>query len=281
MDSFYVMEAALYVAADVWERLTVYLAPTLHGGESIFYDAAGIVRLPWADAYVKAGRFTPPYGTRLPNHAVSVRKTLGFNVRSKDAGVELGAHPGPVTLQVALLNGLDEGSGDWDDNLAKGVSGRAAVRLHSRRVKLLAGASGYHSVSGNAPEDDLTGAESRSEDLRAGVFGGAAVGRLAWLGEADVRRMDDRTQPRAVSSFVSYQELAFLPVRGLELVATYELLDPDVTVVGDAVHRFGGAVEVYPWPQLDLAAQYRYAHGDPRRPLAGVHEIVGVFHASF
>lgn len=281
LDSFYVMEAALYAAADVWDRLTVYVAPAVYGSESVLFDAVGVVRLPWADAWVKAGRFTPPYGTRLPNHAVFVRKQLGLNVRARDAGVEVGAHPGPVTVAVAVLNGLGEGDGDWDDNRAKAVVGRLEARLHTRPVKLHAGVSAWHNLAGNAPADDPTGTESRVEDLRTGVFGGAAIGRLTWLGEADLWRHDDRSEPAAIDSFMSYQELAFLPVQGLELAGTYELRDPDVQVSGDAIHRVGAKLELYPWPFSELNVMYRYTVGDARQPLARIHEVVGMAHAFF
>ena len=280
--SFYLMEAALYLSADLWQRLTLYMAPMLYGSETFAFEASAITRLPWAGLYIKAGRFIPPFGWKVANHSAFTRKGLGFNVRDKQVGIEIGLNPGPFELQVAVVNGISEkADSDWDENLLKAVSARAAWLMRTRWVNLELGASAYYNVAGNPAEDDPSGADTRLEDLKVGGFAGLSVGRFTWLGEADYWRRDDRAAEFPVGQMATYQELGCLLMQGLDLVLTYELHDPDVQVQGDALHRFGGGFELYAWPFLEIDAFYRYSLADRRVESANVHEAMAVVHAFF
>ena len=285
MDSFYPMENSLYVAADLLKNATLYLAPTFYGGESVFFEAAAIFPVEWFDGmngYIKVGRFTPAYGYKLPNHSVFIRKDIGFNVRSKETGVELGVEPGPFSVQVSVFNGVPERTdSEWDDNRAKGLSTRASYRLKRRWLTAELGFSGYYNIGGNSAEDDPADEDTRIEDTKIGGFGGLSIGRFAYIVEADLHRIDDRTEAEPNTSFASFQELAFLVTRGFELIATYELWDGDTDVVGNAAHRFGGGFELYPWPFAEFKMHYRYISADDRHRLAGIHEAMGVAHVFF
>ncbi|MBI4816086.1 MAG: SPOR domain-containing protein [Deltaproteobacteria bacterium] len=281
INSFYLMEAGLYVAADLWKQLTLYVAPVFFGNESIFFDAMGLVRLPFLDAYVKVGRFTPPYGIKLPNHSSFTRKRLGFNIRTKEVGAEVGLYPGPFSVQVAAFNGVAEADAEWDDNAAKGFSTRISALLKTAPLKLELGLSGFYNVAGSSEADDPSGVDTRIEDLRVGVFGGAAIGRFTYLGEVDYWLQDDRTAEAAVGQLISYQELGFLAFQGLDLVLTYELLDADVSLTGNAVHRIGGGLDAYLWPFSELSIIYRATVADPRAELARLHELAVVAHFYF
>lgn len=277
--SFYLMEASPYVAADLSGFATLYLAPTFSGSETVLFEAMGLVPIPAVDGYLKLGRFTPAYGWKLANHSTFIRKQLGFNVTRKEVGLELGLRPWDLDFRLGVFNGVsDANEGDWDENPHKGLALRAAYRLKTRPVKLELGVSGYYNLGGNAPEDDPTGEETRLQDLRAGVFAGLGIGRLTWLGEADLQQIDDRTQPEAVGRFASYQELSLLVARGVDVMATYELWDDETDASGNAVHRYGGGVEYFPWPFVELALYYRYAQADTRHPMAGLHEALAVAH---
>ena len=282
IDSFYLMEASLYAAADLWDVVTLYLAPSFYGSESVYFEANGVFHIPWAGMYVKLGQFTAPYGLKIPNHSSFFRKSMGFNVRDKEVGVELGINPGPVTFQVAAFNGISDAvDSDWDENFLKGVSARLSYILNTRWLKMELGASGYYNMAGNAPEDDPSGEDTRVEDLKAGGFAGLSLGRFTWLGEMDYWRRDDRSAAFPVGQLFSYQELAFLAIQGLDILFTYELWDPDVEVSGDAVHRVGGGLELYVWPYSEVDLMYRYSLADERNDMANVHEAIVVAHFFF
>ncbi|MBI2377236.1 MAG: hypothetical protein HYV07_24765 [Deltaproteobacteria bacterium] len=281
INSFYLMEASIYLEARLWKALTLYVAPSFYGNESLYFDAMGIVHIPVWDAYAKVGRFSPPYGIKVPNHSSFTRKRLGFNVRSKEVGAEVGLYPGPMSIQLAVFNGVAELEGDWDDNDGKGLSTRISMLLNTRPIKLEVGVSGYYNVAGNSAERDPTGADTRVEDLKGGLLGGLTIGRFTYLGEVDYWRRDDRTREAAVGQLVSYQELGFLVTQGLDLVMTYELLDPSVNVQGDAVHRFGAGFDTYLWPYSELSVFYRGTVADPKSELSKLRELMVVAHLYF
>jgi hypothetical protein len=282
ISSFYVMEGALYLAADLWRRATLYLAPVFHGSDSVFFEAHAQFNWAWANSYVKVGRFTPAYGLKQPDHSVFTRKLLGFGPTARDSGLELGMHPGDATLQLGVFNGLsDAAASAWDDNVGKAVALRASYRLGRRGLRAELGGSALYNVTGLAKANHPTGIDTRSEDGRAGLFAGLSIGRFAWLGEAHYQRIDDRQAPEAETRFASYQELGVLLTQGLELVATYELWDQDTSVDGDAAHRAGLGVELYPWPFVELQLRMRMTFADDRHPMADVHEGLALLHVFF
>lgn len=276
VDTFFPMEAALYVHADIWQQIHLYLAPSFYGSESLLYEAAALWQPPGTDSYLKVGRFVPAYGWKLPNHSVFIRKQLGFGVKSKETGIEAGYGWNGLQAQIALFNG-DGGERDSDDNLGKGVSARLAWRLKTAALNLELGLSGWYNVMGT----NNGGSDERIEDRRAGAFAGLSLGRFVWLGEADFSRIDDRQAEAAVTRFASYQELGFLALQGVELVASYELWDDDISVGGNAAHRFGAALELHPWPMTEVAFLYRYIHADPQNAMASLHEALALVHLFF
>ncbi len=283
IDSFYLMEGATYLAAKLGGPATLYLAPWFHGEDGLVLEAFGLLRFEsLAALYVKVGRFLPPFGWKQPDHSVFVRKQLGFGPTTRETGVEIGVDPGDFSLSVAVFNGLtEEAASAWDDNLDKGLSGRLAWRYPGRWLRLELGLSGLYNQSGLGKEDHPAGIDARVEDLRAGAFAGLSLGRFAWLGEAAVRRVDDRQESAAVTALASYQELAFMAWQGLELVLTYELWDQDTEVTGDAAHRLGWGLDFYPWTGVELSLRHREILADEKHRLSDIREVAAVLHFFF
>ena len=175
MSHFFLMESALYVSANLWERVTLYLAPSFYGADNLMYEAMAIVRLPWQGAYLKFGRFLPAFGLHTANHTVFTRKQSGWGVKSKEVGVEAGFELGPVVLQTSIFNGV-ESDLDFDDNTGKGAALRVSYRLRTRSVKGNLGLSGFYNMRGHAAEGPQ--ADTRMEDLRYGAFAGLSAGRV-------------------------------------------------------------------------------------------------------
>lgn len=274
-NSFYLMEATLYLAADLWDRVTLYVAPALHGSETLTFEASGIVRLPWVGLYAKVGRFVPVYGHKLPNHTHFIRQQMGFGVLDKAVGVELGLTPGHFNLQTSVFAGARAGL-DWDDNDLVGVSARLAYIPTSRWFKGKVGVSLYYNLGGAPASDPVP--DTRVEDLKIGTFMSMSVGRFTALGEIDFWRRDDRTQPNPNGQFFWHNELSFRPHQGVELVATHELWDPDVELYGDAVNRVGFGLDLFPWPYTELTIRYRYTIAAAGHDWADIHDLMTVFH---
>ena len=68
-----------------------------------------------------------------------MRERLGFDPRNKDAGIEVGVEPGPLTVQVSLQNG--EPGGTQDTVEGKLVAVRAELRLSLGALRLRPGGS--------------------------------------------------------------------------------------------------------------------------------------------
>ena len=274
-NSFYLMEAALYISADLWDRVTVYLAPALNGSETVTFEASGIVRLPWVGLYLKAGRFVPVYGHKLPNHTHFIRQQLGFGIVDKDMGIEIGLSPGHFSLQASVFAGARSGL-DWDDNDLVGVSTRLAYIPTSRWFKGKVGLSAYWNLGGAPAAGPVP--DTRVEDLKLGTFVSMSIGRFTALAELDFWRRDDRTQPNPVGQFFWHHELAFRPVQGLELVASQEIWDPDIELIGDVVNRVGFGFDLFPWPYTEITVRYRYTIAAEGHDWADIHDLMTVLH---
>ena len=237
--SFEIPEANLYGEARLIPgRFSVYVDETVGPGGASTREAFGLVSFKRWDAYVKAGKFMPAYGWRLPDDAAFIRQYTGFTYSAPDLGIEVGAEPGRWSLHLAATNGT---AGGAEDNRAKQLSLLAVRRFETFRL----GASGSHNKA--------TGAETTT----AGLLGGVNFGRLGLLGEADWRRIE--TAGDATDEALAFIEADFLVVRGVSFKYTHDYLDPDRDVPTDARTRDTFAIEWIPVPfvQLRLAAERR------------------------
>jgi len=257
--TFFPMQVDLYTAAELHEHLLFYADIAVSGS----FETFAMLRALPLHGFVKAGMFVPVYGTRLADHTAAIRERLGFDPRNKDAGVEMGVEPGPLTLQVALHNG--EPSGSAQDTVAgKLVTARAELRVALGPLRLRPGGSALYVTEG----DDA--------DLRYGPFLWAGLGRITYLGEVGLRERAGRTL------YVFYHELALLVLRGHEVFATLEFLDPDIDVAdGEATYRTGGGLEIFPVPFGELSVLYRHYFAHQGRGEDGVDEILGLVHVYF
>jgi hypothetical protein len=136
-------------------------------------------------------------------------------------------------------------------------------------VHLHLGASGYRNVAGHGAGE--------VETIRGGGFGGVGIGRLAWLFEYDAA-IDDAAGTR-VTSTAAYHELSIVAARGLQLGLVYDFQDPDVTIHGDGIHRFGVDASIFPWPATEVQVIVRDVAGNPGNPVSRLLEAIAVLHA--
>jgi hypothetical protein len=66
--------------------------------------------------YAKFGRFTLPYGLRIPDDTSFIRGSLGFAFSLPDDGVEVGVNHGPWFFNTSLTNGTFAGN-DQNDKI--------------------------------------------------------------------------------------------------------------------------------------------------------------------
>ncbi|MBI2893378.1 MAG: hypothetical protein HYY06_07480 [Deltaproteobacteria bacterium] len=263
------MQADLYLAATPIPAVTFY-SDVGAGGS---YEVFGMLQAPVAGLYLKAGFFVPPYGTRLPNHTAAIRQPIGFDPRAKDAGLEAGMIFGPLSLQAAVVNGEQGGSPmDMVEGLA--LSTRAELRLGLGPLRLTLGGS-YYRAHGELPARAPDEEPDETVEWRAGPFLWANLGRLTYVGEAALRRLEDGGQ------LVAYHELTFLMARGLEIGGTWEYMDRDVDLAvepADVLHRAGLSLQVFPLPMTEVHVLYRRYLARSGQPEDGQHEILAFLH---
>lgn len=276
-NTFFLMQADLYTSARLHDRVTLYLDVGVYTG----FEAWGLIRLtePGAplETYLKVGRFLPPFGLRDVEHQLFTREGIGFGSSDRDTGLELGGYVGPLAFQAAVLNGTlgdtaFDAPGRQRRTFEKALAARLSLRGALGNLRAQVGGSFYFSENANQANPLLAASVPSAvapqvslgvNELRAGGLLMLGLGRFTYLGDLAVvhNRFNPAEVPRLMG-YASYQELAFVPVQGLELVSTYEFKDPNVEVLGNTTHRAGLAVEFFPWSSTEVRAMVRRTFGD-------------------
>lgn len=262
---FFPMQGDVHLSFQLDEKYLLYV----RRGLANTYDLWALAHVLPYDGYVKAGRFTPPYGWHFDDHTAYVRSDLGFAPPANtDAGIELGLAPKRGDLQVAITNGNLGGVLDNDRRLAVAASG--GVRFKLGPAAAYVGASGYAHPGATT---DLN---------MAGAYGSFAWGPFTWVGEGDLVRRDPAvgtTQRSAVTS----HELGWLLRQGVEVVGTYDWYDPDRDLASGSRSRWGLGARVLPQPFLEAQLLVRHTAVKAGRALPGPSwdEAVVQFHFMF
>lgn len=259
--SFEVTEANLYAEVRLLpERLSLYVDEKVGPGGASAREAFALVSFDRGRGYVKAGKFLPPYGWRLPDDAAFVRQFSGFSYQTPDTGVEIGFEPGRWSVHLAVVNGAGGGT---DDNREKQVSLVGARRFRHGRVGV--------SASTNKP--------AGAKVTQGGAFGGLHFGRLTLLGELDWREVDQAggTAERALGLF----EADVLLVRGLNLKYARDWIDPDRDVSTDDRVRDSLGLEYIPYPFVQLRVFARHRDGPPQHADTGNGSVEFEVHLFF
>jgi hypothetical protein len=216
-------------------------------------------RLPY-NSYVRAGRFAPPYGWRIPDHTSFIRRDLGFDQNRQVFGLEGGYNPNYLFSNVAVFaQGLEGWPGD-DGDEAIGAAAIAGWRD-----------LGWH-LFGNFQYLDRSD-EASPDDLMLGVSWGLNLFPAVYLGELDYRmRNADSGDTNAV---VAYHELSYLVTKGLSAQLKYDYQDPDLNVLDDHRDRYTLGLQFEPYTYTQTMLQYRL--NMQAKELTN-HEILFMFH---
>lgn len=275
--SFFLMQADLYHAARLGPHVTFVLDVGVYSG----FEAWGLFRpflgIEGFDLYLKAGRFLPPFGIREVEHQLFTREGVGLSGVDRDTGVEATAYVGPLTLSLALTNGTFgdtafDTAGSERRTFEKAITARASGRLIVGPLRAQLGASFSYNdnlsqpnplFSSELPPPLAAGTGRGVNEVRAGPFLTASLGRFTYLG--DVVIVHDAFRDDAIpnlTGYATYQELSFIPLQGLELVMTYEFMDPNTRLGHNVGQRLGAVVELFPLPFTELRLMMRRRFGD-------------------
>jgi hypothetical protein len=287
-NSFFLMQADLYHSMTLNRHVTTVLDIGAYSG----FEAWALFHLKPEpsdyDLMLKVGRFMPAFGIREVEHQLFTREGIGLGVADRDTGLELTGFAGPVTATVSVLNGtLGDTAFDTHGTdrrrFEKAAAARMSVRADTGWARGQLGASFYWNQNNNLanplfgrsiPSADAAEVGIGVDELRAGAFVTANVGRFTYLGDlAWVRDEFSSDRLPTLRGYTSYQELSFLPTQGLDVIATFEFADPDLDLVDNSTKRAGLVVEFFPWPFTELRAMVRRTWSDVS-PTGGAWDVV-------
>lgn len=291
--SFFLMQADLYTAAALGPHVRVVLDVGVYSGFEAWAQLRARAEPNDVDLWLKVGRFLPAFGVRDANHDLYTRKSVGFDAGDRDTGVELTGLLGPLTLAVALVNGtlgdtLFDGYGAAERSFEKALVGRASLRLGGEPLRVALGGSVYLNDNAESATPLFVPALDPAVDTSLGVdtlrLGGhllLGLGRLAYVGEVVYVRDAFAEGPLAeVEGYAMAHELSVRLWQGVELLASVELLDPDLGGAGDTTLRGGGAVELYLGPYFEVRTLVRYALSEVA-PTGDVTDVVVQAHVAY
>lgn len=287
--SFFLMQADLYYAARLDRRATLVLDVGIYSG----FEAWGLWQLrpsihPW-NLMLKVGRFMPPFGIREVEHQLFTREGIGLGNVDRDTGIEASYYQGPFAANLALVNGtVGDSAFDTHGSERRAFEKAVALRVAASRLRMgwIRGGPGlslYFSQDAAQPNpmfgrsllpDETTAAGEGLDELRAGGFVTLGLGRFAYVADFVWVRDDFYADPIATrQGYAAYQELSFLPLVGVDLVGTFEYMEPDVDLLHNTARRAAGIVELFPIPFVELRAMGRKTW-DATSPTGGSWDVV-------
>jgi hypothetical protein len=274
------MEIQGYLAAHPLSNLTAYLDVGLQGSANRYADTSRsfaeyiwvrevmvmLHDLPYS-SYVRAGRLSPAYGWRLPDHTAYTRVGLGHDQNRHGYGVEIGIAPNEWwgNLSVAY-QGVENWPGERTSHEGVGVYGQGGWR-----------GLGF-TLGGTAQY--FTGKDGYSDNM-AGLMWSLNLNPITYLGEVDLRREERGQGDGGDTSVVALHEIQLRDVvPGLIPHLRYEFLDSNIKFVDDDSTRVSAGAEWFPVSYLSMDLTYRHElRADPNK--ANVGELLLQLHGFF
>lgn len=191
--------------------------------------------------YVRVGRFFAPYGLRMAEHILYIRRDLGFNQLMESYGVSGGAVYDEWELHLTAF------APDVLRHIGSDKAGLSS--LFERRVFSQQGSIGLQFKYGNGPGIDRTMAGIVSKlNLRAV--------KTQLMAEANFVHQELPTVGGS-NQFVGAAGFTVFPTRGLILTLLAERNHQDIQVKGTAWNAGTFLLSWFPYPHFEVAAMGR------------------------
>jgi len=241
--SFFQMQGDFYLSARLSKKLLLTITKSLFHDFEIF----GIAQILPLNGYVKVGRFTPAYGTKIDDHTAFIRtKTVFPLYRREDTGIEAGISPTLFTWNAGIYNGDD--GGDPSNGTIRLVTSRAEAQFRIENINLSLGGSIWYNKG-----------ETGTLTMYGG-FTGLYYKDISVHAEVDLKKNNAGT---GTQEFISYLEVNYLVTSGVDLKFMYDFYDPDKALKTGSESRYGFGVEFFPLPGLELRPMFRIINSMP------------------
>jgi hypothetical protein len=203
-------------------------------------------------AYVKVGRFLPPFGWRLDDHTAYIRQALGFDHERQVTGVEVGLNPNYPYVHAAVFTSTHDGHSPLPDD------GRgAALSIGYRDLAWQLGGSAMFETREDADEVWVGTSFALNLFRASHPWKGLRLAPFIYMGEVDLRRTDPNDGDREITGLAAFHQLTWIPRPWLRVGGRYEWRDFDVEIEDDHRQRLVGSVTVHPVPQLEIGGYAR------------------------
>jgi hypothetical protein len=256
-NNFINMQGSAYLAFQPDPKYSLYFHEEFGQGSAQAYELYAMGFILPANGYAKVGKFVPSFGWKFPDHRSFVRREFVFLPTfppHSDTGIELGAYPGPFSIEASVLNGNFLSPRDTDNEVAFCARGAWRYTGGKSGFNVVAGASYYQNGS---PGD--------------GIWAGGPLASAAWKGFAWVAELDwshreipgtAATSPFNQTGVALSQEFSAELRQGLVVMATHDFYDPNKNTQTGSVQRFGLGVDTLPYPFLGIQGMVYLFHPD-------------------
>jgi len=259
MNSFFQMQADLYFNAKINQYLNLVIAPSVqYKSFTPVYEVYGMVSNLPAGLYLRAGKFRPNFGIKIPEHR-SYQRIYNLNTPyNSDAGIEAGISPSFFTLNVGFFNGVNNLSSDFDSDPGKQVVASGDFRWASKKSKFTFEIG--CSFLNNPFKYDIANNINAIRQIGAGYVAIGLFERVAILGEFDYNRLKIHDSVSTKNDFHTiFGEVDIRVIQGLEAKFQIENYDPQLGIKqGDQERfRYSFGVGIFPFTGLELETIYR------------------------
>jgi hypothetical protein len=266
--SLFQMQGDIYLNFRLNRQFLLYVDKELYNGFEVF----GLAKVLPLDGYLKVGQFIPSYGTKIDDHTTFIRggpyfplnpaianypQGLVFGERNglhpQQTGIEAGISPSIFSLQVGLFNGYpNSGTSGTNATKFKTISVRGDATIQSELINVNVGGSFY-----NDPNPDPT-----EKATFYGGFGSITVLKSLTLnGEFDY--IQTPVAGVTTTGFMSYTELNYMLVNGVDLKLGYDFYDPDKNLKTGSEARTNVGAEFFLMSGVEVRPLYRFNMEQP------------------
>ncbi|MEZ0312746.1 MAG: hypothetical protein ACAI38_13310 [Myxococcota bacterium] len=255
------MQAEVYGFAKPAKNISIYGTVGLQGDrrdliqKGEWHDRFAIREL-WIQAdnfknngYVRAGRFTKPFGWRHPNHTLFTRAGLDYDQYAQVFGAEIGVAPNyPYANLAVFYQGIEKWPGEQQDT-GYGAALTAGVRDLGWQ---LGGSAEILKITEAGTTNIGAGTQ-----VTAGPLWALNLYPFTILGEADFRAYNPVERADTAYQLFIFHELDYMPTRGINIFGTYEWQDVNLVNREDHRQRFSVGADWNIYKGWQVTAQYR------------------------
>lgn len=260
------MAGAIYASIQLSEKIDVV---TRYDYVNSIWEAYAIAHVLPLDGYIKGGTFQPNFGIRIDDHTAYTRggdfavlrdgglQGLQYDPFYLESGVELGFNFGDMAFLTASVGSPNDKFTFEND---PSYTARLELTPSIDKLGLLFGGSFSNSKTKVFPPPNFT-----PDFLNTNVYGGfAGVGykRFSVMAEYDMAEnlMAEEVKSTAIMAKASYQIMV-----GLEVIARYDMFDPNTDVDKDELAHLIFGFEFFPYSFVEIRPQYRLIMEDPSK----------------